>query len=184
MIIFTFQDYEKIKDNETDLKDFLTSAINEHISSTAYKNAVIGERYYQLDTDINRYQKFVYNVLGQKQPDLWSANHKMPSNWHFFFTVQAVLFLLGNGVSFKERSTKDKLGKNFDQQMIKLATIAKNESCGYGFFNLDHIEIFKLTEFKALPDETTSAIRAGIRFWQIEGKKTQHIILYDEDGYT
>ena len=41
-----------------------------------------------------------------------------------------------------------------------------------------------LFEFAALQDEETSAIRAGVRFWQLADNKPLRATLYEEDGYT
>ena len=55
------------------------------------------------------YQKFLYNRMGQKVPDIWSANNKIASNWYYYFTTQAVQYLLGNGVTFKSKKTTETL---------------------------------------------------------------------------
>ena len=44
--------------------------------------------------------------------------------------------------------------------------------------------VFPLTEFVPLWDEETGALRAGIRFWQLDSDKMMTAILYEEDGYT
>ena len=54
----------------------------------------------------------------------------------------------------------------------------------YGFWNLDHVEVFKATEFAPLFGEEDGGIHAGIRFWQIADNKPLRATLYEEDGYT
>ena len=41
-----------------------------------------------------------------------------------------------------------------------------------------------MTEFVPLWDEETGALRAGIRFWQLDKDKPITAVLYEEDGYT
>ena len=131
-----------------------------------------------------RFQRFVYNQFGQKVPDIWSPNNKIASNWYNYFTTQAVSYLLGNGVTFKNDSSKDKLGKDFDKKVQDVATHAKNGGVAFGFWNLDHIECFDLTEFVPLYDEDDGGLKAGIRFWQIDDSKPLRATLYELDGYT
>lgn len=52
------------------------------------------------------------------------------------------------------------------------------------FFNLDHIDVFKVTEFAPLIGTEDGALHAGIRFWQIDAKHPLRATLYEEDGYT
>ena len=100
--------------------DFVLDAIREHQQSAQYKIAADAELYdaHQNPT-IMRYQKFVYNQMGQKVPDIWAANNKIASNWYNYFTTQAVQYLLGNGVTFEKEDTKKKsreLNKRREQE--------------------------------------------------------------------
>jgi SPP1 family phage portal protein len=166
--------------------EFVLSAIREHKGSDLYKTAYDAELYYKhQNPTIMRYQKFVYNQFGQKVPDVWSPNNKIASNWYNYFTTQAVSYLLGNGVTFgKKEATKDKLGKDFDKKVQDIATHAKNGGVSFGFWNLDHLECFDLTEFVPLYDEDDGGLKAGIRFWQIDDQKPLRATLYELDGYT
>src|SRR5574344_112611 len=164
--------------------EFVLDAIREHKGSEFYKDAEIGERYYRQDTDILRYVKTVTNHLGQKVPDIWSANNKIATNFYNYFTTQKVSYLLGNGVTFKNEETKKKLGEDFDKRVQDCATAACNGAAGFGFFNLDHVEVFKATEFVPLWDEDDGGLKAGIRFWQIDDRKPLRATLYELDGYT
>ena len=166
--------------------EFVLDAIREHKGSDLYKTAYDAELYYKhQNPTIMRYQKWVYNQMGQKVPDIWSPNNKIASNWYNYFTTQAVSYLLGNGVTFgKKEATKDKLGKDFDKRVQDCATAAKNGGVGFGFWNYDHLEVFKLTEFVPLYDEDDGGLKAGIRFWQIDDSKPLRATLYELDGYT
>ena len=166
--------------------EFVLDAIREHKGSDLYKTAYDAELYYKhQNPTIMRFQKWVYNQMGQKVPDIWSPNNKIASNWYNYFTTQAVSYLLGNGVTFgKKEQTKDKLGKDFDKKVQDVATHAKNGGVAFGFWNLDHLECFDLTEFVPIYDEDDGGLKAGIRFWQIDDSKPLRATLYELDGYT
>ena len=171
--------------SEKDRMEFCLQAITEHKSGEQYKTAQDAEAYYRHENPtIMRYQKFVYDQLGRAVPDTWSPNAKIASNWYFYFTVQSVQYLLGNGVTFSEQTTKQKLGKTFDHQVQKLATYAKNGGAAFGLWNYDHVDAFSVLEFVPLYDEDTGALMAGVRFWQIDTDKPLRVTLYEPDGYT
>ena len=182
----TYQDLAEIGENERDRMEFVLDAIREHKGSELYKTAYDAELYYKhQNPTIMRFQKWVYNMYGQKVPDIWSPNNKIASNWYNYFTTQAVSYLLGNGVTFgKKEQTKDKLGKDFDKKVQDVATHAKNGGVAFGFWNLDHLECFDLTEFVPIYDEDDGGLKAGIRFWQIDDSKPLRATLYELDGYT
>lgn len=164
---------------------FVLDAIREHKASLDYQTAVDAELYYKhQNPTIMRYQKFLHNRLGQKVPDIWSPNNKIASNWYYYFTTQAVQYLLGNGVTFGDKNTKDKLGRNFDHKVIEAARAAKNGGLSFGFWNYDHVDVFALSEFVPLWDEEDGSLKAGIRFWQIDDKKPLRATLYELDGLT
>ena len=183
--IKTFQDLLAVGEIERDRMEFVLEAIKEHKESPEYKIAVDGELYYKhQNPTIMNYQKYLYNQMGKKVPDIWSPNNKIASNWHYYFTTQAVQYLLGNGITFGEKGTSENLGEDFDKKVQDLAVIAKNCSVGFGFWNLNHLEAFSLTEFVPLWDEEDGGLKAGIRFWQIDDNKPLRATLYELDGYT
>lgn len=183
--ILTYNDLLEIGENERERMEFVLDAIREHKGSELYKTAYDAELYYKhQNPTIMRFQRFVYNQFGQKVPDIWSPNNKIASNWYNYFTTQAVSYLLGNGVTFKREANKDKLGKDFDKKVQDVATHAKNGGVAFGFWNLDHLECFDLTEFVPLYDEDDGGLKAGIRFWQIDDSKPLRATLYELDGYT
>lgn len=184
--ILTYNDLLEIGENERDRMEFVLSAIREHKASKDYAIAADAELYYKhQNPTIMRFQRFIHNQFGQKVPDIWSANNKIASNWYNYFTTQSVSYLLGNGVTFgKKEATKDKLGKDFDKKVQDIATHAKNGGVAFGFWNLDHLECFDLTEFVPLHDEDDGGLKAGVRFWQIDDQKPLRATLYELDGYT
>ena len=183
--ILTYNDLLEIGENERDRMEFVLNAIAEHKRTADYLTAVDAELYYKhQNPTIMRFQKWVYNQMGQKVPDIWSPNNKIASNWYNYFTTQAVSYLLGNGVTFKNEANKDKLGKDFDKKVQDVATHAKNGGVAFGFWNFDHLECFDLTEFVPIYDEDDGGLKAGIRFWQIDDSKPLRATLYELDGYT
>ena len=183
----TFQDLQHaIEINTQD--EFIFGAIADYKGSDTYKWAVEGDAYSrQLNTTIMRYQKLLYTMSGKAVPDNFTANHKCASNFFDKFITQETQYLLGNGVIFLGEGTRDKLGtkkKNIDNQLQDLAYNALSMGVSYGFYNLDHVEVFKATEFVPLYDEENGSLMAGIRFWQIASDKPLRATLYELDGYT
>lgn len=181
----TYQDLIELGDREQDRMTFVLSAISEHKSSELYITAQIADEYdrKQNRTIIN-YQKLLYTITGQAVPDNYSANYKLTSGFFNRFTTQQVQFLLGNGITWGEESTANKLGDDFDKEIQFAAKYALCAGVSFGFFNFDHLEVFKALEFVPLYDEENGALRAGIRFWQVDSKKPLRATLYEEDGYT
>ena len=183
--MLTYQDLLEVQDTDEARMDFVRKCINQHKSSDLYKTALIANEYNaHRNVTIIRYQKLLYTMSGQTVPDIFSSNFKIPSKFFKRFITQEVQYLLGNGISFENDSTKEKLGDKFDKQVQQLAKYALIGGVGFGFWNLDHLDIFKVTEFVPLYDEVTGSLRAGVRFWQIDEKKPLRATLYEEDGYT
>lgn len=171
--------------------DFVQDVIKEHKSSFKTKMAQRAAEYFAgLNTTIMNYNKFVYNLMGKAVPDIWSPNHKISCHYYRYFIIQEVLYLLGNGVSFSDGKSKEKLGKDFDRKMVQAAIDALNGGEVYCFWNNDHVEVFALYDgvnqscFAPLKDEENGFVRAGIRSWQLDDSKPLRATLYEEDGYT
>lgn len=133
---------------------------------------------------IMNYQKLLYTLTGKAVPDNYSANHKCASGFFKRFVTQEAAYLLGNGITFENEATKDKLGKNIDSVLYKAAKSALVEAVSFGFYNKDHVEMYSLTEFVPLYDEENGALMAGVRFWQIDNTKPMRATLFETDGYT
>jgi hypothetical protein len=188
----TFQDYEAVKNTGSELAimEFVKALIEEYKSTEEYKIAQTAEAYdKQQNTFMKNYKKYIVLETGETVEDKYSPNHKVCSNFYHQFTTQLANYVLSNGVSFEKKSTKDKLGKDFDEKIIELAIKAMHGKRAYGFFNKDHLEVFsnyKSTDnavFIALDDEETGILRAGVRFWQIDDYKPMYATLYDEQDY-
>ena len=170
----------------SDKMAFVREAINAYKADAMYMDAFTGYEYFRRrNTTISRYQKLLYKMSGEAVPDNYSANYKFSNAFFPIFVRQENSYLLGNGVTFNEDKTKDKLGGDeFDGVLLRAGEASLWGGVSYGFWNLDHLEVFKATEFAPLFGEEDGGIHAGIRFWQIADNKPLRATLYEEDGYT
>ncbi|MCD8206646.1 MAG: phage portal protein [Bacteroidales bacterium] len=179
--MITYQDFQKAKN----IPEFITSAISSHKSSPAYKIAADAEEYdRQNNVTIMKYQKVLYTLRGDAVVDRYSPNHKICSNFFNRFVTQENQYLLGNGVTLQDDVNKERLGASFDRALQTMGRNALVQGVSFGFWNYDHLETFKLTEFVPLYGEETGALMAGIRFFQIDSGKPLRATLYEPDGYT
>ena len=186
IITLTYQDLKAIPEgDESQRMDFVRNVINQHKSSKLYAMAVMGCEYNaKRNTSIINYHKTLRKVDGTEVIDRWSPNHKTTRNFFAYFTTQQNQYLLGNGVTWNEDSTGEKLGDDFDTQLQRAGKMALIQGESFGFFNLDHIDVFGLIEFAPLYDEENGALRAGVRFWQVDPQKPLRATFYEEDGLT
>ena len=181
----TYQDLMAVGERDEDRIDFVKSAIEYHKGTDFYKNALIAQDYAKRrNTTIVTYQKLLYTLSGKAVPDNYSANYKLCSGFFKRFTTQQSQFLLGNGINWTEEGTSERLGENFDSRVQKAGRYALIDGVTFGFWNLDHLEIFRLTEFVPFRDELDGSLKAGIRFWQVDQEKPMRAVLYEMDGYT
>lgn len=165
--------------------DFVSEAISQHKTTSLYNMSVIADEYdRQQNRTIMAYQKLLYTISGKAVPDNYSANYKLCSNFFNRFITQENQYLLGNGVTWQDDTTADKLGDDFDVKLQEAGHEALLSGVSFGFWNLDHLEVFNLREFVPLYDEENGALMAGIRFWQIDSTKPLRATLYEIDGYT
>lgn len=181
----TYQDLIAVGAEEKARMEFILAAIREHKSSGLFQTAREAVLYdQQRNVTITTYQKLLYTLSGEAVPDNYSANHKVASNFFNRFTTQENQYLLGNGVTLEKEGNKKALGQDFDTVLQQMGRDALVQGVSFGFWNLDHLEKFQLTEFAPLYDEITGGLAAGIRFWQIDGDKPLRATLYEMDGYT
>ena len=167
--------------------DFVMGVIGERKNSDTYRQAAIAQRYAKKENvTISNYRKLLYDINGSAVPDNYSANHKCAAAFFPKFVLQEVQYLLGNGCTFEDDTIKDKLQANsdFDNVMQEAARYALVDGVCYGFRNLDHVELFRATEFAPVYDEENGAIMAGVRWWQVDSGKPLRCTLYEIDGYT
>lgn len=182
----TYQDFLEVAEkSERERMEFVLSAINNHKDSDLYKQAVIAKEYdAHRNVTIANFQKLLYTLNGKVIPDNYSPNYKLRSNFFANFVTQETQYLLGNGVTLKKEENKAKLGAGFDTRLQDAAHDALVGGVSYGFWNLDHLEVFDVTEFVPLLDEENGALRSGIRFWQVCTSKPLRATLFEPDGFT
>lgn len=194
----TFQDYQAaVAAGET--IDFLCQAINEHRSSPEYRVALDADEYEaQRNVTIRNWIKYLYTMDGRKVPDYTASNNKLANNFFHRLNTQRRTYSLGNGVSFTNTEevvengvkhqrdiTKEFLGADFDTMLDTAAYLALIHRVSFIFWNYDHGDVFKYTEFVPLWDEEDGSLKAGIRFWSLDwNERPVIVVLYEEDGYT
>lgn len=183
----TYQDLQEAITKGT-LGEFLRSAVREHQRSKAYKDAVDGMAYYNKhNITIEKFQKFLFTLSGNKTPDIWSSDYRLKTLMFRRLVLQEVGYICANGVNMDE---KEKLGTDFDNKLQTAAKWALAQGVAFGYWNLDHLEVFSFADtpgnpgFVPLLDEKTSELMAGIRYWFREaGNKTLfRATLYELDG--
>lgn len=183
----TYQDLQEAITKGT-LGEFLRSAVLEHQGSKAYKDAVDGMAYYNKhNITIEKFQKFLFTLSGNKTPDIWSSDYRLKTLMFRRLVLQEVGYICANGVSM---DGKEKLGADFDNKLQTAAKLALAQGVAFGYWNLDHLEVFSFADtpgnpgFVPLLDENTSELMAGIRYWFREtGNKTLfRATLYELDG--
>lgn len=182
----TYQDFLEVAEkSDRERMEFVLSAINNHKDSDLYKQAVIAKEYdAHRNVTIANFQKLLYTLNGKVIPDNYSPNYKLRSNFFANFVTQETQYLLGNGVTLKKEENKAKLGAGFDTRLQDAAHDALVGGVSYGFWNLDHLEVFDVTEFVPLLDEENGELRSGIRFWQVCTSKPLRATLFEPDGFT
>ena len=189
----TYQDLLSVGESKKDRAEFCKTAINEFMSTREYKEAQAGEAYYNKhNLTIEQFQKFIYTLSGRKIQDNFSVNYKLKTLFFRRLVLQQIQYVLGNGVVLQDVRNKEKLGKDFDKQITKAAKRAMASGVAFGFWNLDHLEVFGYADtpkepgFCPLYDEETAQLMAGIRFWfrNVGDNTNFRATLYEADGYT
>lgn len=188
--MLTYQDF--VEAGDANREGFVLEAIERHKSGEAYRMARMADAYdRQQNTTINSYVQKMFDLTGSKLVDFTASNNKIASNFFHRLNTQRVMYSLGQGVSFidadeagDEDTTKAMLGTHFDHDLRTLAYDALIHGVCFGFWNLDRLFVFPLTEFVPLWDEYDGTLKAGIRFWRIDQSRPMQAVLYEADGYT
>ncbi len=169
--------------------EFIRGLISEHKSSPAYRVAAAAGAYYRKqNVTISKFQKLLYDFTGQAQPDLFSANYKLKTSFFRRFVIQQVQYVLSNGITFSNPATKEKLGRDFENQFQLAAKWAMIDGVSFLFWNFDHIEAFGFADtptrpgFAPIYDGIFGLMTAGVRYWSTA--ESNHFTLYEPDGYT
>ena len=182
--MLTFQDFEAAGQ---DKRDFILKAINQHKTSPLYKTALTADLYdAQKNETINTYVQKIFTMGGVPVEDFTASNNKIASNFFHRLNVQRCTYSLGNGISFQNDNDriKNSLGTQFDTDLFELAYKSLIHGLCFGFWDLDKLHVFPVTQFVPLWDEDTGMMLAGIRFWQLADSKPLNVVLYELDGYT
>ena len=194
----TYQEFEQAKELGRGL-DFIKAAISEYKASPEYKIALDADEYEaERNITIMEFMRWLYNDAGQQVVDFTAANNRIASNFLHRLVTQRVAYSLGNGISFANAqkiakdgkwitvdSTKDRLGNDFDTVLYTAGRYARLHRVSYLFWNLDHCDLFKATEFCPLFDEYDGSLKAGIRFWSLDWQnRPVTVVVYEMDGYT
>lgn len=189
-MIPTYQDFLEAEDIVT----FVQSAISAYKQSDTYKTACLADEYdAQLNPTIAKTIRTLFDVQGVKVTDRTASNHRIASNLFNRLNTQRCMYSLGNGVSFidpyeaqqnETDTTKEALGQHFDHIIKEAGYHALIHGVSYLFWDVSEVYEFKATELVPLVDETTGALSAAIRFWQIDQTKSLNATLYEVDGYT
>ena len=163
----TYQDLLNAGQDDRSKALFCREAINEFKGSRDYNEAVVGEAYYNKhNLTIERFQKFLYTVTGRQIPDLISANYKLKTTFFRRFVQQQVQYVLGNGTILQNANNKDKLGKDFDFKLITAAKKAMAGGRAFGFWNVDHLEVFGFADTPAEPGFVRCIRKRTASLWQ------------------
>lgn len=189
----TYQDLMAVGENEIQKGAFCSEAIREFMMSKEYRDAQIGEAYYNKhNSTIESFQKYLYTISGKQIRDVFSANYKLKTLFFRRLVTQQVQYVLGNGLTLSEVTNKEKLGKDFDYKLQLVAKKAMSQGRAFGFWNFDHLEIFGYADtptdagFCPLYSEQTAELEAGIRYWfkRIDKDVILRMTLYEADGIT
>lgn len=190
--MLTYQDLLAVneKKGDTERIDFARRVIEEHKQSELYKIAQIGDEYDRKENRaITDFVRLIYRVDGAAVPDNIGSNYRLASGFFDRFLTQEVQTLLGNGVTFKEKGVKEKLGTTFDNVVSRIARYSLSAGLSFGFWDRDKLLSFPVYDkngacFAPLVDEETGAFSAGVRFWQLDTNKPLYGTLYEPDGLT
>lgn len=183
--MYTFQDYSK----ETDKLDFLRRLISNHEAAQPVKMAKQADLYdRQQNTGIAKFYRMVSDAAGRQEIDRGVAQNHIASNFFAQLNNQRCMYSLGNGIFFSANGEKDEikesLGSKFDTDLRTVAYKALIHGCAFGFWNMNRLYCFPITEFAPLWDEENGTLRAGVRYWRLQPDKPLYAVLYEEDGYT
>ena len=183
----TFQDLEAVQNDPAAKTAFVQSFIAEHVTSAPVRTAEKADKYdRQINTGVDDFLDALADIDYKLNGITKRARPEtVKSNSFHRLNVQRVAYSLANGITLPDADeVKAQLGESFDEQLYRLGYLACIHGESFGFWNNDHLDVFKLTEFAPLYDEQDGTMRAGIRFWRLQPDKPMHAVLYEESGYT
>ena len=182
--MLTYQDFEKARASGG-VPAFIGKLITEHTASSMVKTARTADEYdHQRNVTIREYAAIRYTAKGESYTDFTKQPSRIASNFFNILNTRRNTYSLGNGVTFTQDGVKEKLGADFDGVLSRAGYLALIHGVSFVFWNFDRAHVFPLTEFAPLWDETTGALRAGVRYWRLDKDKPIQAVLYEEDGFT
>ena len=184
--MITYQDYEKAADKLF----FLGQAIEKHERGAEYGMAKNADAY-------DRQANITVNRAAQLYSE-GEAVQRIASNFFRRLNVQRCSYLLGNGVSFANKTrkvnpqgaqiqvdaTKERLGKRFDTDLYAWGYKALIHGVCFAYWNGERLQVFPVTGFVPFWDEQTGALRAGLRYWRLEKDRPLQAEFYELEGMT
>lgn len=182
--MLTYQDFEKAR-AAGGVPAFIGKLISEHTASSMVQTARTADEYdHQRNVTIREYAAIRYTANGERYTDFTKQPSRIASNFFNILNTRRNTYSLGNGVTFTQDGVKERLGADFDGVLSRAGYLALIHGVSFIFWNFDRAHVFPLTEFAPLWDETTGALRAGVRYWRLDKDKPIQAVLYEEDGFT
>lgn len=184
--MLTYQDFLAVGKGEGERAEFIGRLIEKHEGSDIVRTARDADEYdAQRNVTIRAAVPVMYTISGIKVRDKTKGEHHIASNFFHKLNAQRCNFLLSNGMTFEDKSIKERLGGSQADTRIRTAAYkALIHGLSFVFLNVDRLHVFPVTEFAPMWDEETGALRAGVRYWRIDEKKPMIAVLYEEDGCT
>ena len=182
--MLTYQDFEKARASGG-VPAFIGKLLGEHAGCDMVQTARTADEYdHQRNVTIREYAAIRYTAKGERYTDFTKQPSRIASNFFNILNTRRNTYSLGNGVTFTQDGVKEKLGTDFDGVLSRAGYLALIHGVSFVFWNFDRAHVFPLTEFAPLWDETTGALRAGVRYWRLDKDKPIQAVLYEEDGFT
>ena len=193
--MLTYQDFLAAPDRA----EFIARLIAEHKDGDLYRTAKVADEYdARRNVTIAKFRRVMYTPRGRAVKDPTAADNRIASGFFPRLNTQRCAYSLGNGVTFTRTEprtdeagnevavdlTKEQLGARFDTDLYAAAYRALIHGVSFGFWNMDRLDVFAVTEFAPLEDEYTGELMAGVRFYQVDENRPLTAVLYEPDGYT
>ena len=180
VVIITFQDFE-IAREKGEIEKFIGETIDNYKGSESFNTAREAQAYYKGENTAIVARMTYLQRIGRM--DSRVRFHKLRNGFFPKAVKQLGQYLLGNGVTL-ESDVKNKLGIGFDKTLQAMGMQALVDGVCWGFWEIDHMVLFRATEFIPLLDEETADIKAAIRFFRIDEDKPLFVELFQESGIT
>lgn len=179
--LVTFQEFEKAKDKAA----WVAEAIERHKQGGMYKEAAIADSYYAWENKtLSDFVRVLFDMSGQKLVDTTASNMKIPSRFFYRLNTQRCMYSLGNGAGFSKDATLKQLGDGFNDKLKEWGVYALIHGLAFAVWDVDHIDVRKVTEMVPVWDEYDGSLRAAIYFCRIGPEYPLSAMLYEDDGFT